>query len=123
VLLLLVEDEAIIRFDIQDALESSGFEVVSAADGEAGLALIEQSDRRLSGLITDVNLGGEIDGWVLARRARELMAEICVVYITGDSASDWPAEGVPKSVLLQKPFADAQVRTAIAALLNEQSST
>lgn len=120
VLLLLVEDEPIIRFALQEALENGGFEVVVASDGEEGLEKSSHSGRRFSGLITDINLGGATDGWTLARRLREQDPEICVLYMTGDSASDWPVSGVPKSLVLQKPLADAQIQTAISTLLNEQ---
>ena len=37
--------------------------------------------------------------------------------MTGDSAADWSAEGVPNSVMLQKPFAEAQLLTAMGTLL------
>ena len=39
-----------------------------------------------------------------------------------DSAHLWTAEGVPHSVLVQKPFAVAQVTTAIAQLINEAAT-
>jgi hypothetical protein len=37
--------------------------------------------------------------------------------MTGDSAGDWPIEGVPNSVLVQKPYAPAQLVTAISTLM------
>lgn len=39
--------------------------------------------------------------------------------MTGAGANDWPSHGVPKSVLLNKPFAPAQIVTAVAQLLNQ----
>jgi len=41
-----------------------------------------------------------------------------VVYLSGDSEADWTARGVPQSVFIAKPFAPAQVVTAISTLLN-----
>jgi hypothetical protein len=41
------------------------------------------------------------------------------IYMTGAIDDDWPVNGVPNSVLLTKPFAPAQVVTAISALLND----
>ena len=67
-------------------------------------------------------MGGGIDGWEVARHARAKFPNIAVVYITGDSAAQWSAEGVPESLVLQKPFADAQVVHAIATLLNVANS-
>jgi hypothetical protein len=45
-----------------------------------------------------------------------------VIYMTGDSAAQWSANGVPNSVLLRKPFVDAQLTTALATLLNAASA-
>jgi hypothetical protein len=44
---------------------------------------------------------------------------IPVVYTTGAASADWGSNGVPNSVLLQKPFAPAQIVTAISQLLNQ----
>jgi hypothetical protein len=41
-----------------------------------------------------------------------------VVYVTGDGAQDWTAMGVPNSMVIAKPFAPAQLGTAISQLLN-----
>jgi len=41
-----------------------------------------------------------------------------IVYMTGDSADEWPSKGVPNSILLTKPFAPAQLVTAVSQLLN-----
>jgi hypothetical protein len=38
--------------------------------------------------------------------------------MTGAAAADWSANGVPKSILLNKPFAPAQIVTAVSQLLN-----
>jgi hypothetical protein len=42
-----------------------------------------------------------------------------VVYMSGDSAHEWSANGVPESVILQKPFVLVQLITAITTLLNQ----
>jgi len=55
----------------------------------------------------------------LVRRARELVPNIAVVYVSADSGPDWTSSGVPKSVLVIKPFAEAQIVTAIATLITE----
>lgn len=70
------------------------------------------------GLITDVDLGGGPSGWDVARHAREILPDIPVIYITGGSADEWSAQGVPGSILVAKPFAPAQIISAIASLLN-----
>lgn len=116
-LLLLVEDEPLIRTALAGALEDGGYALREADDGEAALEALKSIDK-LAGLITDIRLGTGADGWEVARQARHLFPKAAVVYMTGDSAADWTAEGVPNSVLLQKPFATAQVITAVSSLLN-----
>jgi hypothetical protein len=44
-----------------------------------------------------------------------------VVCTTGAAADQWPSQGVPSSILLQKPFAPAQLVTAVSQLLNAGS--
>jgi hypothetical protein len=41
-----------------------------------------------------------------------------VVYITAANADEWASQGVPNSILMTKPFAPAQLVTAISNLLN-----
>ena len=73
----------------------------------------------MQGLITDIRLGTGPSGWDVARHARRHFPHLAVLYVTGDSMGDWAAEGVPNSIILQKPYAEAQLMTAIANLLNE----
>ena len=51
------------------------------------------------------------------RHARELRTDLPVVYTTADSAIEWPVQGVPNSVIVQKPNAGAQLPTAISTLM------
>ena len=114
--LLVVEDEAIIRLNLIDVLEGGGYSVDQGANGNAAVSNIEDREV-LHGLITDIDLGAGADGWHIARVAREKFPAIAVVYISGNSIEAWPAEGVPNSLMLQKPFADAQLISAVTTLL------
>ncbi|MDP2358614.1 MAG: response regulator [Beijerinckiaceae bacterium] len=121
--LLIVEDEALIMEFVSTELREGGFEVVSAYDGNQALAHLEADASKYRALISDVNLGPGPTGWQVAHRARELAPDIPVVYITAGNADEWSANGVPKSVLLHKPFAASQVLTAISTLLNNSSGS
>jgi len=114
--ILLVEDEPLVLLVAQDALEAGGYAVIPAQRGPEAFDILDRRISELSGLVTDVRLP-EGSGWDIARRARELKADLPVVYTTGDSAADWPAQGVPNSVVVQKPYAGAQLLTAISTLL------
>ena len=51
--------------------------------------------------------------------ARELAPAMPIVYMSGDSTHEWASQGVPGSVMLAKPFAPAQLVTAVATLVTE----
>jgi two-component system cell cycle response regulator CpdR len=42
--------------------------------------------------------------------------------MSGDSAVEWASEGVPKSIMLAKPFAIVQLVTAVSQLLNDSAT-
>jgi CheY-like chemotaxis protein len=68
--------------------------------------------------VTDINLKGKMGGWEVAQHAREIEPEFPVVYMSGAAAADWTSKGVPNSIMLAKPFAPAQLLTAVSNLLN-----
>ena len=74
---------------------------------------------RFRAVATDIKLGPGPDGWEIARCVRELVPTMPVVYMTGDTAQEWASKGVPGSIILAKPFAPAQLVTAIATLSTE----
>ena len=121
-MLLLVEDEVLIRINLQEELEEAGFALVVASNGGQAMAELEVDATRFRGVLTDIRLGSGPNGWEVARRARELVPGVPMVYISADSAQDWDAQGVPGSIMVAKPFVVAQIITALSTLLNEASS-
>jgi DNA-binding response OmpR family regulator len=118
VLVFVVEDEEAIQHLLGEALTEGGFAVSLASNGEEAMAMLEAAVATFAALITDVNLPGKFTGWEVAARGREINGALPVIYITGGSAHDWASRGVPNSILLTKPFAVAQVVTAVSQLLN-----
>ena len=116
VLILMAEDEALIAISLQDALEEAGFQIHHVTTGEEAIEALDE--HRVGGVITDIRLGSDVDGWSVARHARQLIPNVPILYMSGDSAHEHTVQGVPDSVILQKPFAHAQVITAISTLLN-----
>jgi DNA-binding response OmpR family regulator len=115
--LLLVEDEILLHEILTIELADAGFETVAVSEGNQALAELEAVATRFKAVITDIRLGDGPDGWNVARRARELVADMPVVYITGDSAHEWSSKGVPGSVVIAKPFTAAQLSTAVSTLI------
>ena len=121
---LVVEDEALIHYMIEDTLAEGGYAAVFASSGERAVELLRAKDQTFRALLTDINLGrGKLAGWDVARHAREINPKLPVVYMTGDSGHEWAAQGVPNSLLLSKPFASAQMLTAVSELINEATSS
>lgn len=120
---LVVEDDELVQATVRDSLSEGGFETANTASGEEAIALLREDKAQYRAIVTDINLLGRLDGWEVARAAREIQPSIPVVYMTGTHGEDWASKGVPNSVLLKKPFAPAQIVTAVAALLNASPPT
>lgn len=118
-IVLVVEDEPLIALALQEDLEAAGYEVRLHDSAPQALDELESAADTLSALVTDIRLGSERDGWEIARRAREINPTVPVVYMSGDSAVEHSARGVPGSIMVQKPYAAAQIVTAISTLLNK----
>jgi DNA-binding response OmpR family regulator len=116
--ILVVEDDQLIQAMVEEALSDGGFESSITASGEEAITLFQENKSKFRALVTDVNLLGRFDGWEVARAAREIDPAMPVVYMTGTQGEEWASKGVPNSLLLNKPFAPAQLVTAIANLLN-----
>jgi CheY-like chemotaxis protein len=115
-LVLVIEDEYLLQSDVQQALTGGGFATELVFSGEEALRRFMAGDKNYSALVTDVNLGGGLNGWEVARQIREKEPALPVVYMTA-YAADWASQGVPNSVLIPKPFAPAQLVT-VSNLLN-----
>lgn len=112
---LLADDEVLVRDLVQEALEEAGYDVSTVSSGAGALKAL---DAEFVAVVTDINFGGPPSGWDVAVRARQLRANMAVVYMTGDSGHEWSVHGVPQSTIVTKPFAASQVAVALANLLN-----
>ncbi len=122
--ILVVEDDHLIQSVVEETLTEGGFEIIIASSGENAMELLAAAEGKYRALVTDVNFGRDkTDGWEVARHAREIDPAFPVVYMSGDSAADWSSKGVPNSVMLTKPFAPAQLVTAVSQLLNKGTPT
>jgi DNA-binding response OmpR family regulator len=119
--ILVIEDDEAIQGVVEDALTEGGFEPAIAASGEEAVTLLKSGLTKYRALVTDINLRGTMDGWEVARLAREADPDFPIIYITAANAYQWASRGVPNSILLCKPFAPAQLVTAVSNLINAGS--
>lgn len=100
--ILLVEDEALIREIVQDALSFGGFDVCEASTGDYAAALIKDPPRNFTLLITDLNLPGMRNGLDVGRLMRGRHPLLPIIYITARPDIVGPLR--PRETLLPKPF-------------------
>ena len=122
-IILVVEDNQLIQSLVEETLSDGGFDTAIAKSGEEALTLLQGPAGKYRALVTDINLQGKMDGWEVAQHAREIEPDFPVVYMSGNAAADWTSKGVPNSIMLAKPFAPAQLVTAVSNLLNSGTPT
>ena len=118
VTILVVEDDQLIQAIVEEALSDGGFASALTASGEEAITLLQDDKSKYRAVVTDINLVGKLDGWEVGRSAREIDPTMPIIYMTGTHGEEWASKGVPNSLLLAKPFAPAQIVTAISQLLN-----
>lgn len=118
-IILLVEDEEPTQNFLRDALADAGFDLTVSPNAEEALVLLTSGVVSYRALVTDIQITGNLSGWELARKVRDVRPRFPVIYITGGAADQWTSQGVPDSILLQKPFVAAQFVAALSQLLNQ----
>ncbi|GKQ53550.1 response regulator [Bradyrhizobium sp. Ce-3] len=117
--ILTVEDDEDVRATTVRSLRELGYTVLEAADAAAALQLLN-SEVRIQLLFTDLGLPGQINGKMLADRARALRPELKALITTAYAGDILIREGRldPEIELLSKPFTFASLGTRIRGLLD-----
>jgi CheY-like chemotaxis protein len=110
-IILVVEDDQLIQGLVEDTLSDGGFDVAIATSGEEAVTLLTEHDGKYRALVTDINLGGKMDGWEVAQRARVIAPEFSIVYMSGAAAADWTSKGVPNSIMSRTEEIPPQLAT------------
>lgn len=79
---LVVEDEILIRLDIVEQIAAAGFEVLEANNADEAIAILER-DSRIRVVFTDVDMPGSMDGIKLAHAVRGRWPPIKIVVASG----------------------------------------
>jgi CheY-like chemotaxis protein len=101
--LLLAEDEAMLRLLAMEMLEEAGFQVFEAADGVEGLELLK-SHPEIALLVSDIKMP-RMDGYALAEAGLALKPDLKILLMTGYAQAPPPALLKQAEVqILRKPF-------------------
>jgi CheY-like chemotaxis protein len=112
-IILVVEDEWLLREEIVNELKAGGWEVLEASTGEDALGFLE-SKRRIEVLVTDIQLAGSLNGWDVAEAFRAAQPSLPVIYASGNLADRSRAVG--GSLFFSKPCRVAEILGACRKL-------
>ncbi len=116
--ILLVEDEVLVRMVAADVLEDAGFTVLESTNAEEALRLLEtRPDVQV--LFTDVNMPGALDGLGLAQTVHNRSPEVGILIGSGRIRPD-PGELPPCTRFIAKPYAPAALTDAVRAVARGQ---
>jgi len=111
--ILLVEDDALVRVQIADALRDAGWNVLEAGSGERAVVLL-QSGQQIDVVFTDIQLAGSLSGWDVAEQGRTAQAAMPVIYTSGNSVDR--SRRVHDSLFFEKPYNPLEVVEACRRL-------
>ena len=114
---LVVEDEPVVRALVVEVLHDLGYRALEAADGASGLEVL-RSRRRIDLLVTDIGLPG-LNGRQMADAALEGRPDLEVLFMTGYAENAAVANGFlePGMAMITKPFAMEVLATRIRAMI------
>ena len=108
---LVVEDEFLVRLHAVHLVEQAGFEAVEAASADEAISILEaRKDIRI--VFTDIHMPGSMDGLKLAHAIRERWPPIELILTSGHfnlTSSDLPARGC----FFPKPYQDDAIINAL----------
>lgn len=116
---LVVDDEEPIRITMSEMLRRRGYEVMTAENGEAGLALVHQRPFEL--LLLDLKMPG-LSGIDVAKRARERQPDVAIIILTGHGSLDSAIDGLHLGVFdyMLKTSSPRDVVERVSAALAQQ---
>jgi PAS domain S-box-containing protein len=117
--ILLVEDEANLRYLARQYLEKQGYKVIEAADGAVAMQIAVAHDKVIHLLLTDVIMPG-MNGRELAQRICEIRPNVKVLYMSGYTENVIGHDGMLDAGvrLLQKPFTLRDLKSKVREVLD-----
>lgn len=103
---LLVEDEPLVRVTAADELEEAGFQVLEAANADVALKVLEARSDEVQVLFTDVDMPGSMDGLALAEQVYRRWPHVLLLISSGYARPD--PNGIPDhGQFIPKPYGAA----------------
>jgi two-component system, response regulator PdtaR len=100
-ILLVVEDELLVRLDFADLAQAAGFETVEASSADEAVEILQSRDD-IKVMFTDIRMPGSMDGMALAHYVRDRWPPTIIVICSGNKPPD--AETLPREArFVSKP--------------------
>ena len=117
--ILLVEDEANLRYLARQYLEKQGYKVIEAADGAVAMQIAVAHEATIHLLLTDVIMPG-MNGRELAQRIAEIRPNVKILYMSGYTENVIGHNGMLDTGvrLLQKPFNLRDLKSKVREVLD-----
>jgi PAS domain S-box-containing protein len=117
--ILLVEDNADVRYMVCEMLRAKGYHVIAAQDQEQAMSICGQTDRRIDLMLTDVVMP-ELSGPELASRVRSVRPTMPVLYMSGYTEDKFESYIQNKEAFefLQKPLSPETLATKVREVLD-----
>ena len=116
--ILLVEDEILMRETVGEFLRDSGYQVMEAASGAQALTMLGSQDVAVDLVCSDVVMPGAVNGYDLAQWVQVNRPDLPVLLTSGFAGSVQPANGSPyRGPLLSKPYTFSIVVERIRQML------
>jgi CheY-like chemotaxis protein len=110
---LVVEDEALVRYTVAHELRAAGYEVVESSTAEDAIARVN-AEPRIDVVFTDIQLAGPQTGWDVAERFRAANPDLPIIYASGNAADR--SRRVSGSLFFNKPYRTDEVVAACCRL-------
>lgn len=117
-IVLVVDDEPLLRMMAVDLVEEAGFQAVEASDADAALAIFE-ARTDIAVLFTDIRMPGSIDGLELARRVATRWPSTGII-LTSGHCRESDLEHIPGS-FFAKPYDAPRVAYRLSELVEPPS--
>jgi CheY-like chemotaxis protein len=109
--ILVVEDEVLVRMEMVDLIEESGFQVFEAGTADEAIRIMEDHPK-IHVLITDIDMPGSMDGLKLSHYVRHRWPPVKIIVASSHvkvSPGDLPEQGI----FLDKPYDTPKVRALL----------
>lgn len=108
---LVVEDDAIIRMDVVSMIEDAGIEVIEASNADEAILLLETRPD-ITVVFTDIEMPGSMNGLKLAFAVRDRWPPVTLIIASGRIRPQ-PDEMPTEVTFLRKPYTEASVLEAV----------